>query len=242
MVALQPTAGRHRMLRHETPRMLSNWAVDWILQPASDDDKSGKENAREAARAEREGRSSWLAAEARAQSHSKIADEVGLDLQAVEGHQDQAKSTMLHTALQATKAAAKAAEASAAAAEAYQIAVANEAKLAASAAAALSAVSAHAADVQEIEEVLLLEMRQCDKFLRRGRGLMQDFKTGSPARQKSLVRGAMDNFVAVQEAIVAAEAVGATSAEKLAEAKEMAEELATARSRMLSLSPVDGKE
>ena len=115
--------------------------------------------------------------------------------------------------------------------------------MAASAAAALSAVSTHLAKVQELEEVLLLDMRTAYKFLRRGRGLMHDFRTGSPARQTSLVRGCMDNFVAVQEAIVAAHAAGATSDEVLAEAREVAEELANCRTKMLSMSPSeDGRE
>ena len=98
------------------------------------------------------------------------------------------------------------------------------------------------AEVKELEEVLLLEMRTAYKFLERGRGLMHDFRTGSPSRQKSLVRGAMDNFVAMQEAIVAAQAVGATSEDVLAQAKEVAEQLASCRTQMLALSPTEEDE
>lgn len=236
--ACMTPAGRHLWDRHnKAARMTADgdswgWA-DWLIKSGTDYQDIGKMNAREAARAEREARSSYLAAKARAGAYSRIADDLTVELE--HEAQDQVRSAFLREALKATKASAKAAKASATAAAAYKMAVAEEVKIDALMAAALSAVSTHASHSQELEEVLLLEIRTSNKFLRRGRGLMEDFRTGSAARRKSLLRGTMDNFVAVQQAIVAADAAAATSEEVLEEAREVVEELASCRSHMLSL-------
>jgi len=238
---LLPTPDLSCATRCREPPLMQNWAIDWLAQSSPDKDKSktkSKSTARQAAKAERDARSQRLAAEARAAAQSQITASIVAELDTTP-EDEVATSAVLRIALSAAKAAAEAAEVSAAATAQCQAAVAQEAKLAASAAAALSAVSAHLADAQELEEVLLLEVRTARKFLLRGRGLMDDFRRGSPARQKSLVRGVMDNFVAVQEAIVAAEAVDATTDQVLAEARRVAEELASCRTQMLSLSLVE---
>ena len=118
-------------------------------------------------------------------------------------------------------------------------AIAKEARLAASAVAALSAMAASEANGREIEEVLMLEMKTASKYLWRGEGLLHAFEHASPAQRKSLIRGAMDNYVAVEAAIVAAEAADATTPQVLEEARSIADELTKVRSEMLQMRPYD---
>ena len=85
----------------------------------------------------------------------------------------------------------------------------------------------------------MLEMKTASKYLWRGEGLLHAFEHASPAQRKSLIRGAMDNYVAVEAAIVAAEAADATTPQVLEEARSIADELTKVRSEMLQMRPYD---
>ena len=222
------TRQKHRQ-RSCAPRMLFF---------GSDDDgmpsKDAKATARDAAQAEREAGKVAREALNRAVKCAKVTSAVRLATTEASSY----KAALTARAAGAFEAATEAAEDSAAAA-AYKAAASKEAKLAASAAAALSAMAANLANGKEIEEVLMLEMKTARKFLWRDRGLLHAFEHASPKQRKSLVRGTMDNFVAVEAAIVAAEAADATTPEILEEAKDVADELTKARSQMLQVQPFD---
>jgi len=150
---------------------------------------------------------------------------------------DPAEAAMLARVACAFEATAAAAEESAAAAVAYCSAATKEARLAASAAAASRAMDQTREDGKAIEDVLLIEIKTAQRYLYRGKGLVHDFEHASARRRTSLIRGTMDNFVAVKAAAAAAEAADATTSQVLREANDIADALMMARDRLIQLPP-----
>lgn len=170
-------------------------------------------------------------AAARAASQVTLAEEVRLEAQQTAGSSGVASN--LTAAIEAIDASVAQASRVASAAAAFEAELAQEAALAARALAALRAAERQQLVLQDLEDELLVEIKTAGRFLWRGQGLLDDFRKSSPGRRKNLLRGVMDNYVSVHEALVNAEAAGATTQAVLDEANEIADQLAEAREEMM---------